>query len=399
MTSTNTDAVDDMALQTPSGGSSRRGDASLALLFEERCDEVVDLLSRRWWSWRRPWNAERRSNLAYILAELGEARRLEAALRLPEGTRMHLRTLLRHRIGTLTFDGTLEVRDELRKALIPIGDDRYLGALLEAERARQAVYDATGRSSALLWSELHGMDAGLDEDPAARLLAFSEARREQYRADRQGVQVRQHVLLSLTPVLALLAGGLAIASGLLIDRAEAGRIVLLVVCAGGLGALLGSVRPLREELAAGADLRAYLPAMLAEPLLGAVAGLLMLLVGETGVLGPRIADGDVWARAGLLAFAAGFAEPFLLRAVGRIAGFPVDDLGPRRTGADRGLRDDHEPLQGPVTGRRSGARFSRGGTVARHAGVSPTHYRDERPPAIRNEEPPGGRENPPASRP
>ena len=366
MTSTDTNAFDEMGPPTVPSALSRRADATLALLFEERCEEILDLLSRRWWKWRRPWDAERRANLARVLADLGEARRLEAAQRLPEGSRAHLRTLLRCRIGTLTFDGIVELRDELRKALIPIGDNAYLEALLEGERARQAVSDATGRSSTLLWRDLHDLAPEVDDAaPAARLLAFSEARRDQYRADRKRVQLRQHVMLLLTPVLALLAVGLAIAGALLIDRDDAAKIVLLVVCAGGLGALLGSIRPLRDELAAGADLRSFFPAVLVEPLLGAIAGLLLLLLGETGVLGMTTADGDVWARTGLLAFAAGFLEPYVLRAVIRIAAIPGDDLGSRPPVAGAQPLGERAPrADAGRPGRSRIARDGDGATVA-----------------------------------
>src|SRR5919199_9852 len=91
---------------------SARPDRSLELLFDERSEEVVELLSRRWWRRRRPWDAERRNNLSRILADLGDARRLETAHRAPDGSRAHLRTLLRRPVKDLGFDGILDLRDE-----------------------------------------------------------------------------------------------------------------------------------------------------------------------------------------------------------------------------------------------------------------------------------------------
>jgi len=52
-----------------------------------------------------------------------------------------------------------------------------------------------------------------------------------------------------------------------------------------------------------------------KPLIGAAAGLVLLLVLESGLLGN---DASTWERAGLFAFAAGFSEPFFLGVVNRV---------------------------------------------------------------------------------
>jgi hypothetical protein len=352
------EALESTSVPTMDEALSARWDRSLELLFDERCEEVMELLSRRWWRLRRPWDAERRNNLSRILADLGDARRLDAAHRLSAGTRGHLRTLLRRRIGALGFDGILDLRDELRKALIPIGDDAYIQALLEEEHARQAAADTAGRSSTLVWRELYDVDPLVDEIAADRLLAFCAARREQYRTDRKRVRLRQQIMLLLAPVLAVLTAVAAITCALLIDGPDAERVVLLVIAAGGIGALLGSIRPLSEDLNAGADLRAHFPVLLVEPLMGAIFGLLLLMVAQTGILGPTTADGDLWARTALLAFAAGFVEPLVLRAVSRIASIPGDDLGhrPRRAPAEEDRPGSGQQVRGAIASARFGRR-------------------------------------------
>jgi hypothetical protein len=212
-----------------------------------------------------------------------------------------------------------------------------------------------------------------------RLLAFATARREQYREDRKARSSSPTRFALHRPVLALLTLVSAVVTAMLMDGEHPGSTVLLVVCAGGLGAVLGSLRPVREEVTAGADLRAYLPAVVVEPLLGAVAGLLSLMIGETGVLGPTTADGDVWARAGLLAFAAGFAEPLVLRAISRLAGMPGDDLGRRPAVAHRPNPDgDDAPGRSPATrqGEVPKPRRRNGGATASAPSAAPSKRAD-----------------------
>jgi hypothetical protein len=69
------------------------------------------------------------------------------------------------------------------------------------------------------------------------------------------------------------------------------------------------------------DLRSFWPAMRVQPLVGATAGLIVLLVIETGTLDVGGESGS-WAGRALVAFAAGFSEPFFLGLVQRVAVIP-----------------------------------------------------------------------------
>jgi hypothetical protein len=150
-------------------------------------------------TWRgRPWDAEHRKLYGRLLASFGDLRRLEAENRpLDDRTRSRLTLLLSAPRALGSTDSTLELVDEVRKALVPIGDESYLRPLLVDEQNRElrrAQRTKTGspRSSTLVgWSEVYPGEpvAALLVEPfdieRARklLLAFYECRRE-----REGCQ-------------------------------------------------------------------------------------------------------------------------------------------------------------------------------------------------------------------
>ena len=78
-------------------------------------------------------------------------------------------------------------------------------------------------------------------------------------------------------------------------------------------------------------MRELRPAIVVQPLVGAVAGLFLLLVLESGAV-ELDWGGDEWATQGAVAFVAGFAEPFFLGVVKRVAeigGSPATETPPR----------------------------------------------------------------------
>src|SRR5205823_13553760 len=90
-------------------------------------------------TWRgRPWDAEHRKLFARLLSSLGDLRRLEAESRpLDHLTRARLALLLSAPRALGSTDSTLELVDEVRKALVPIGDEDYLRPLLVDEQDRE----------------------------------------------------------------------------------------------------------------------------------------------------------------------------------------------------------------------------------------------------------------------
>jgi hypothetical protein len=95
--------------------------------------------------------------------------------------------------------------------------------------------------------------------------------------------------------------------------------IVLAADAGALGATLSGVFRVRDQLRRLDELRAFHPAMYVQPLIGACAGLIVLLVLESNAVSFNAVDAKSAAARGLLAFAAGFSEPFFLGIVERVA--------------------------------------------------------------------------------
>jgi hypothetical protein len=102
---------------------------------------------------------------------------------------------------------------------------------------------------------------------------------------------------------------------------EVWQEILVAGTAGALGATLAGTMKIRDDLRELDDLRSFWPAMRVQPLVGATAGLIVLLVVETGTLDGGGRSGS-WAGRALVAFAAGFSEPFFLGLVQRVAVIP-----------------------------------------------------------------------------
>ena len=71
------------------------------------------------------------------------------------------------------------------------------------------------------------------------------------------------------------------------------------------------------------ELRAFKPALVVQPLVGASAGALVFLLLASGALSVGSVDPAAWPSPGVLGFAAGFSEPFFLGLVDRVAGLPA----------------------------------------------------------------------------
>jgi hypothetical protein len=93
-----------------------------------------------------------------------------------------------------------------------------------------------------------------------------------------------------------------------------------------LGATLSGIFRVRDRLTELDDLRSFWPAMRIQPLIGATAGLVTLLILEGGAVKLDGTDTSSWAARALLTFVAGFSEPFFLGLVQRVAVVP-DKVG------------------------------------------------------------------------
>jgi hypothetical protein len=279
-----------------------------------------DLLNRRVRPFSRLADPELQKNLERLYRAMVDARRLKLAdeparelLALLDGVDV---SALNHR----TSGALMETVDEL---LIANGDVQLLSQLLVAEYDRDRIDAKTG---VVTWAGVFGdridplalSDGETRERARTQLLDLYRARAMSYALERARSMPRARRLLFLAPFLLLLVALLVVTAVLAISSLSWWGALLAAV-AGAVGATLSGAFKLRDQAPRVSDMRVFWYVFSVQPLIGAVAGLFLLLVLLSGIV--KVADvGNVWATRGAVAFAAGFSEPFLLKTVGRLAG-------------------------------------------------------------------------------
>jgi hypothetical protein len=313
---------------------------NLEQLLASRTDSLCDALDRpRWRPRGRPWDAELRKVLCGLVGAMADARRLHALGGLDDAGRRRISDILDCVSPTMSLDVALEAIDALEAALVDYGDETYVHSRLRSEHQRSPSGRPGRRSTtALSWADV------LDENEVRELLeprrwtegdlaharrllaALARAQTADYRLQRARSRMRALYLLGLGPVLFVLVGGLAYAIQLVVPAEK--EVIVVVALAGAVGSTLSGVYKLRDGVRRISQLRAFLPSMVAQPLVGAAAGLVLFLVLEAGFRGEG--GGVEWPMQALLAFVAGFSEPFFLGVVRSVA-----DLGEPRTAGAR----------------------------------------------------------------
>jgi hypothetical protein len=292
---------------------------------------------------RKTGSPELKKALGYLQGAIAEARRMLAlpadslSLRTP-AIEARLRDVLDQPVASLTIDSAWELCGQV-KALLPLlANGDYVAAQLdyEAQRAKDK-------------SHWHGWNQHFSKDELAQMqsnyrkrqpsptlhgqavekLAFLYTQRTEAGRDRRARAGQKcRYLNALAPVLLALQAGLVIA----IDYFAADEVwkaVAVAGTAGALGAALSGTMRVRDDLRDLDDLRSFWPAIRVQPLVGATAGLVVLLLMESGTLDMGSGNSGPWAGPALLAFAAGFSEPFFLGLVQRVAVIP--DKSPAAT--------------------------------------------------------------------
>jgi hypothetical protein len=298
--------------------------------------------------WRRHVrNPELKKALGYLQATVGEVRRLLAlqpdnlTLCTPE-VKARLRDLLDQPVALLRIDSAWELYSELKGMLPALGNTDYVASQLdhEAERGKDASrwHPWTRHFSAEELQRLRDNYERPDPDPslhrqAVTKLSFLYARRAEAGRERRAKAAQKCRYLNvLAPVLLALQVGLVLAINEVADETGIWKQIIVAGTAGALGATLAGTMKIRDDLRELDDLRSFWPAMRVQPLVGATAGLIVLLVIETGTLDVG-GDSGSWAGRALVAFAAGFSEPFFLGLVQRVAVIPDKGSPETREGA------------------------------------------------------------------
>jgi hypothetical protein len=284
--------------------------------------------------WTRPWYAapELRKALGVIQAHLSETRRLYAlrktATPLRDGAAIReLTSLLQRDLSKLKIDSAWDLAGALKRLNLRFGDREYMTSQLEYEQRRNA---EAGR-----W---HRWNDHLDEHELQLLLnAFTlrkptlahhtravdrltslYLKREEAGRDRRArAEQKKRYLILLTPLLFFLLVGFGVAAEFTTpDRIW--KTLLFAACAGGLGSTLSGIFKVRDQLERLDELRSFGPAMCVQPLIGACAGTMLLLALRSNAVSFG-STSSAWEGMSLLAFVAGFSEPFFLGLVQRVA--------------------------------------------------------------------------------
>jgi hypothetical protein len=296
-----------------------------------------ELLAASWWR-RDVRSPELKKALGYVRAAIGEVRRLfalppdEHPLCTPE-IKERLRETLDQPVRSLNVDSAWELYNDLKAMLLFLGNADYVGALLdnEAERAKDASrwHSWTQHFSEKELQNLRDnyergtLDRRLQGQAVAKLSKLYQFRAEAGRERRVKAAQKRRYLIGLAPALFALQVALVFAIDAAAGEDPVWKQIFVAGTAGALGATLAGTIKIRDHIGGLDDLRSFWPAMLVQPVVGATAGLIVLLVIETGTLdgGSASASGS-WAGRALVAFAAGFSEPFFLGLVQKVAVIP-----------------------------------------------------------------------------
>lgn len=294
---------------------------------EHRELALEELLAPERWEPTTQRSAELVKALAYVQQMVTQARRLLAVSNPDrvETVRDELRQLLRRDPAELRIDAAWELYTALKQTLLLIADQPYLSMLLDYEGSRgQQRGTWHGWTDHFGVEHLHRLQGQVDQGDASgisesisRLTFLYNKRAEAGRDRRAKSAAKCRSVTVLVPFLFALLAVFAIA--IVVNDRSSWRMVLLAASAGALGSMLAGILKLRDELAELEDLRTFGATIRLQPLIGGTAGLIVLLVLDSGVIQTGGSDGEGLPLRGLVAFVAGFSEPFFLGLVQRIA--------------------------------------------------------------------------------
>jgi hypothetical protein len=298
--------------------------------------DLDELLAPDRWRPHPTADPELRKVLGQIRANLSEARRLLASStgRLTlrnETTESELVTVLRQDPGALVLDTAWELAGTLKRLNLRLGDEFYVAAQLEYEQQRAAQAGKWhGWTTHFKRRELEQLVKAYgskkatigDHKVAVERLTSLYLSREEAGRDRGARAGLKAKLLNdlVLPFFALLIG-----LGVAVNYASEDSFLptmIMAACAGALGSMLSGVFKVRDQLVRLDELRGFIPAMRVQPFIGASAGLILWLILDSKALEVGSGSSATWSGIGLLAFVAGFSEPFFLGIVQRVAHVP-----------------------------------------------------------------------------
>jgi hypothetical protein len=306
---------------------------------------LEQLLVRGPWMPARRAHPERSKVLGLIQSELSEASRLLATQSgRDRAAERDLKALLLENIRIRTVDQGWELAARLRRLNLRLGrfDRAYVQSLLEYESAH-----AEDPRHWHTWvrhfrqQELHDLlqvyssqaIGGGERDRAVeRLNSLYLKRAEAGRDRRAKADLKDMYLTRLSWLLIPFLLGLGTVAFVSTTVSHSvWRAFAVAALTGALGSTLCGVLRLRDQFLRMDELRAFKPALLVQPLVGASAGALVFLLLASRAFSVGSLDPEAWPSPGVLGFAAGFSEPFFLGLVDRVAGVPEQRPAPPPT--------------------------------------------------------------------
>lgn len=318
----------------------RRAAAAAAAKPEPK---LSDLFAANRWVPRGNIDPELRKALGVIQTRLSETRRLLATEKAEDLLEhdpcgQELVSLLGPDPSELDIDAAWELSGAIRRINVRFRNREFLASRLEYERRRSA---KSGQWHS--WDKHFGMQE-LEElikafthrtqvvspavvDRAIDRLTFLYLQREEAGRDRRArAALKRHYLSRLWIVLLLLLVGFGVSFNVATNW-NIWEAVVLTLCAGALGSAVSGIFKVRDQLVQLDELRSFWPAMRVQPLIGACGGVILLLALQSHAVAiGTVSDGQSgWA---LLAFIAGFSEPFFLGIVQHVAVVPDKPAAP-----------------------------------------------------------------------
>jgi hypothetical protein len=296
---------------------------------------LEQLLSPERWRPRGAWTgAEHAKALGFVQQAVTETRYFLGVIAKTAPAQLdaihnELRGLLAPRCTTI--DTAWDLYNGLKQQVVRMADAPYLLMLLEHEQRRNTTEGKWHR-----WDDHFGektLDALIRRfrrDPSAaacaeaanRLAYLYKQRAEAGRERRARAAEKCRFMTLLAPLLLGLIAAVTVSADLVSHGGAIWREILLAASAGALGSVLAGTLKLRDRLVELDDLRAFGATLRVQPLVGATAGILVLIVLKADLI--RLGGDSVstWAGRAVFAFVAGFSEPFFLRVVDRLAVIP-----------------------------------------------------------------------------
>jgi hypothetical protein len=294
-----------------------------------------DLLSPERWRARGWWTgAEHAKALGFVQQAVTDARHFlgvaarEAPMQL-EAFQKELRGMLAPKCTTI--DSAWDLYNGLRQQIVRMADAHYLLMLLEHEQIRGTTEGKWHRwedhfpeksLDALIRRFRRSPDEAVRTEAANRLAYLYKQRGEAGRERRARAAEKCRFMTMLAPLLFLLIVAVTVSADLVSQGGAIWRQILLAASAGALGSVLAGTLKLRDRLVELDDLRAFGATLRVQPLVGATMGIVILVVLQGDLIRLGGDNVSVWPGRAVLAFLAGFSEPFFLRVVDRLAVIP-----------------------------------------------------------------------------